>query len=126
MRRRARRVTAIEAADHIAAEVFTGRAAEHLRDKDMEIDALKPDAERGRRFRDNKRGLNRLYREALAVLEREGRTCSAKIVRKVLEQRRIITTVQSKLIWIDDRGKHKVTTIKQLDSRMGAIRKRLP
>jgi hypothetical protein len=125
VRKRARRVTAVEAADHSSAQVFTGRAAEHLRDKDMEIESLKPDAERGRRFHGNKRHENRLYREARAVLEREGRERPASFVRSALKRNGIVQVKDDSLIWTDGRGKPKKTRIHQFDSRLGAIRKRL-
>ena len=123
-----RRATAriLERDDTVSWEHFTGRVAEVLRDIGHEVDALKPDAERGRRFRDNKRGLNRLYREAFGILKLKGRDYPARLVRVALKQNGVVQVNDDSLIWTDAHGKQKQTPIHQFDSRLGAIRKRLP
>lgn len=84
-----------------------------------------PLARRGAHFAGNKRGLNRLSREAVAVLEREGADYPAKRVRRDLERSGVIHENASGLHWDDDKGSQKTTTAKQFENNISRLRKQL-
>jgi hypothetical protein len=85
---------------------------------------LLPLARRGARFAGNKRGLNRLSREAIAVLEREGSDYPAKRVRRDLERAGVIREKATGLHWEDDKGNQKTTTVKQFENNISRLRKK--
>lgn len=86
---------------------------------------LLPLARRGAHFAGNKRGLNRLSREAIAVLEREGADYPAKRVRRDLERAGVIRENPAGLHWEDDKGSQKMTTVKQFENNISRLRKQL-
>ena len=86
---------------------------------------LLPLARRGAHFAGNKRGLNRLSREAIAVLEREGSDYPAKRVRRDLERAGVICEKATGLHWKDDKGGQKTTTVKQFENNISRLRKQL-
>jgi hypothetical protein len=80
------------------------------------------DAVRGERFSGNKRGLSRLYREAVQVLEEVGAKTPTKLVRKALEARGVIRDNGRVLRWKNDRGQSKSTPVQQFAKHLSKKR----
>ena len=76
----------------------------------------------GLAFAASKRGLSRLYREAVAILKRDGADLPAKLVVKALEAAEVVRAESQMLIWIDDAGKQQKTTWKSFGSSLSRHR----
>ena len=76
----------------------------------------------GIEFAASKRGLSRLYREAVAILKRDGADLPAKLVVKALEAAEVVRAESQMLIWIDDAGKQQKTTWKSFGSSLSRHR----
>lgn len=85
----------------------------------------KDNIERGMKFGTNKlpRGRSRLYREAEAVLERDGRDTPAKAVLTDLERRGVVAVTKKMMMrWRDDADRPKRTTFAQFEKQISKIR----
>ena len=76
---------------------------------------------RGKNIAESKRGPSRLYREAVAILERKGRDTPVKEILKELEDRGLVEQ-NINLHWSDDRGREQTTTPEQFASRISQLR----
>ena len=77
---------------------------------------------KGIEFAASKRGLSRLYREAVAILKRDGADLPAKLVVKALEAAEVVRAESQMLIWLDDAGKQQKTTWKSFGSSLSRHR----
>lgn len=73
----------------------------------------------------NKRGISLLYREAVAILEREGVDFPAKRVRRALEKDGVIRVESEILHWTDGDGRQKRTPIKQFETNLSRHKARI-
>lgn len=80
------------------------------------------DALRGERFSANKRGLSRLYREAVAILERRGAKYPAKLVLRELETIGVIRYNEYIVRWKDDKGRNKKTPVPEFGKNLSKKR----
>ena len=77
----------------------------------------------GIEFAASKRGLSRLYREAVAILKRDGADLPAKLVVKALEAAKVVRDESQTLHWTDDAGKQQETAWKSFDTNLSRHRK---
>lgn len=77
----------------------------------------------GIEFAASKRGLSRLYREAVAILKREGADLTAKRVIRALENAKVVRDESQILHWTDDAGKQQETSWKSFDTNLSRHRK---
>lgn len=76
-------------------------------------------------FAASKRGLSRLYREAVAILKREGADLATKLVVRALENAKVVRDESQILHWTDDAGKQQETSWKSFDTNLSRQRKRI-
>ena len=77
----------------------------------------------GLAFAASKRGLSRLYREAVAILKRDGADLPAKLVVKALEAAKVVRDESQTLHWTDDAGTQQETAWKSFDTNLSRHRK---
>ncbi|MGE5525216.1 MAG: hypothetical protein ACM3SS_15995 [Rhodospirillaceae bacterium] len=89
---------------------------------------------RGQKFAGNKRGLSRLYSEALKVLEEHGKNHAAKKVAEELEKRGVLHAAKPnrnpretapRWTWMNNHGCERTVTLKQFQNELTRVRRRV-